>query len=80
LINKCRYQRSRTDKVGSKITVDLVERQKPMMPETGRDGGHWNALELAVRPEALREDYIMRLSSCISDLRPMAARSFSSQK
>jgi len=62
------------------MTADLVERQKLMMPELGRDGGHWNALELAVRPEALRDDYRMRLSSCISDLRPMAARSLSSQK
>jgi len=51
-----------------------------MMPETGREGGHWNALELAVRLEALREDYRMHLSSCISDLRPMAARPLSSQK
>jgi len=51
-----------------------------MMPELGRYGGHWNGLELAVRPEALREDYRMRLSSCISDLRPMAARPLSSQK
>jgi len=47
------------------------------MPELGRDGGPWNALELAVRPKVLREDYRMRLSSCISDLRPVAARSTS---
>jgi len=48
-----------------------------MMPELGKAGGPWNALELAVRPKALREDYRMRLSACISDLRPMAARSTS---
>jgi len=50
------------------------------MPGLGRDGGPWNALGLAMRPEALREDYRMRLSSCISDLRPVDARSLSSQK
>jgi len=51
----------------SKITADLVESQKLMVPELGRDGGPWNALELAVRPEAPREDCRIRLSSCISD-------------
>ena len=61
-----------TDKVGSKITLDLVESQKFMVPESRRDGSLWNALELTVRPEALRENCRNRLSSCISDLRPTA--------
>jgi len=48
-----------------------------MTPELGKDYGPWNALELAVRPKALGKNYRMRLSSCISDLQPMAARSTS---
>jgi len=31
----------------SEITADLVESQKLMVPELGRDGGLWNTLELA---------------------------------
>jgi len=50
---------------------------KLMIPGLRRDGGPWNTLGLAMRPEALREDYRMRPSSCISDLRPVAARSTS---
>jgi len=69
-----------TDKVGSKTTPDLIESQKLMVPELCRDGGLWNALELTVRPEVLREDCMNRLSSCISDLWLTAAGSLLSQK
>jgi len=69
-----------TDKVSSKITADLVEGQKLMVPELCRDGGLWKALGPAVRPEALREDYRNHLSSCISDIWPTAAGSLPSQK
>ena len=69
-----------TDKVSCKITADLVESQKLIVPEMCRDGGLWNALGPIVRPEALREDCRNHLSSCISDLRPTAAGSLPSQK
>jgi len=51
-----------------------------MVPELDRDGSPWNASELAMRPEVLREDCRIRLSSWISDLQPMAARTIPSQK